>query len=135
MGAHPWIFVEDLEAAMQLEEEFAANPFHPLRPNSQINIPTRTTSSMSRPQSVSNLQTMSPKGCSGALRRSGAFPWADFQMDNPNRQTTMVLASHKQLRKFPGPDTYGDVARIFTAPQRASFGRFPPSGDRRTRCT
>jgi len=133
--AQPWTFVEDMEAALHLEGEFNNNPDHPLRPNSHPKRPSRTSSSLSRPSSVGALQTMSPKGCSGALRRSGAFPWADFQMDNPNRLTTMTNFTHKQLRKYPGPDTYGDVARIFTAPQRASWGRFPRAGDRRTQCT
>jgi len=136
--ADSWIFVEDLEAALNLETAFSTNPDHPLRPKSrQVQTISRTTSSTSsRPRSVGGpLRTMSPKGCSGLLRRSGAFPWSDFQMDNGFRQTTMTNFSHKQLRKYPGPDTYGDVATTFTAPQRASWGRFPRAGDRRTLCT
>jgi len=130
----PWVFIEDMEAALSLEGQFNVNPDHPLRPNS-LSPTRRTPSTMSRPPSVASLQVQSPKGMSGPLRRSASIPWSDFQPDNGFRQTTMCLASHKQLRKFPGPDTYGDVAKIFTAPQRASFGRFPPVGDRRTRCT
>lgn len=135
VNAHPWAFIEDMESALNLEVQFNSNPDHPLRPNCQIKTPSRTSSSMSRPASVSNLQTMSPKGCSGALRRSGAFPWADFQPDNGNRQTFLTSTGHKQLRKFPGPDTYGDVGARFVAPERASWGRFPGAGGRRSLCT
>lgn len=132
----PWIFVEDLEAALNLQAQFEANPDHPLRPRTaQHKTPSRTSSSMSRPHSTGSLPIMSSKGCSGALRRSGAFPWSDFQMHCGNRQTTMTNASHKQLRKFPGPDVYGDVAYHFNAGSRASWGRFPRAGGRRANCT
>lgn len=135
--AEPWVFIEDLEMALNLETAFNANPDHPLRPNSPAKkTMSRTSSSTSsRPHSVGSLRITSPKGCSGGLRRSGAFPWSDFQMQDGFRQTTMTNFSHKQLRKYPGPDTYGDVATTFKAPQRASWGRFPRAGDRRTLCT
>lgn len=135
--AEPWIFLDDLETSLNLEAAFNSNPEHPLRPNCQTKQMSRTSSSTSsRPHSVgSTMIVMSPKGCSGPLRRSGAFPWNDFQIDTGFRQTTMTNFSHKQLRKYPGPDTYGDVASTFTAPQRASWGRFPRAGDRRTLCT
>lgn len=134
---HPWIFVEDLESALNLEGQFNLNPDHPLRPNSGLSkTMSRTSSAMSRPSSRSeNLASLSPKGTSGALRRSGAFPWADFQSETGNRQTTMVQQSHKQLRKFPGPDIYGDVAKTFNAPSRACWGRFPPAGGKRNPCS
>jgi len=137
--AEAWVFVENLEGAGNLETAFKANPDHPLRPNSTSKTQSRSSSSTSsRPYSVgSSLQSMSrsPKGCSGPLRRSGAFPWSDFQMDNGFRQTTMTDFSHKQLRKYPGPDTYGDVGAQFAAPQYAGvgcWGRFPPAGGRRS---
>jgi len=118
--AEPWVFAEDLEAALIIEGAFNVNPDHPLRPNAKSSPMSRTSSSMSsRPHSVGSMRTMSPKGCSGLLRRSGAFPWADFQMDHGNRQTTMTNFSHKQLRKYPGPDTYGKAA--YTMAQRRYF--------------
>lgn len=134
--AEAWVLVENLEGVVNLETAFNAKPDHPLRPNSTSTPQLRTSSSTSsRPHSVgSSLRTMSrsPKGCSGQLRRSGAFPWSDFQMDNGFRQTTMSDTSHKQLRKYPGPDTYGDVGAQFSAPQYATWGRFPRAGGRRS---
>lgn len=131
----PWILVEDLEATLILEEQFFVNPDHPLRPFVQKKTPSRLSSSMSQTQSDGKLPRMSSKECPGALRRSGAFPWGDFQMHHGNRQTTMTNASHKQLRKFPGPDVYGDVVQTFNAGASASWGRFPRAGGRRTNCT
>lgn len=136
--ARPWILIEDCEAAMNLEGQFNVNPDHPLRPNSKGNFSQASpssASSMYRPHSVGSIQSLSPKGVTGAVRRSGAFPWNDFQEDLGSRQTTMVLASHKQLRKFPGPDRYGDVTYLYNAPTRAPVGRFPGAGARRTQCT
>lgn len=134
---HPWIFIADMEAALNLESEFSQNPLHPLRPHSPKKKDLSRSASFppKRPHTVSNAKSQNPMGCSGSLRRSGAFPWADYQDGFGFRQTSMSLFTPKQTRKYPGPDVYADAAKAFTAPQRAIWGRFPRSGDRRTQCT
>jgi hypothetical protein len=134
---YPWLLIADMEAALNLESEFQQNPQHTLRPNSTSDKEMKRSHSYtaSRPFTTGAVKCRSPKGCSGGLRRSGAFPWADYQDEDGFRQTQMTNHSPKQMRKYPGPDIYGDVDKIFTAPQRADFGRFPRAGGRRTQCT
>lgn len=139
--ADSWVFVEDLESALTLEAAFSANPTHPLRPNAEAPKLTRSTSTSSRPYTCHSgfLQKavglyVEPKNQTGGVRRSGAFPWSDFQTTDGFRQTTMNNNAPKHVRRSPGPDRYEVVARS-TAPVHASFGRFPRAGLRRNMCS